>query len=285
MKMKLWDRLILRFGALLTFVAGGISVAAGILLYGRELGEGVVMRYLPLSLIVAGAVAVIISVLIFLVVRRYTSRRKAFITQANEMGELRIAVSAIENLIQKCVETHKEVKVQDMSVSNHRGAIDVNMRVSMNSNVSIPHAVEQLQSQIKRYLAASSGIEVRNISVSVDKAPITELEAPKDLPEPEVKVETPAEKKEKVPVHQRVFGRDPEKSEAEQMKEAEYLTPDPVEEAPAVEPAPETEEELPAEEAPVEEAPAEEPVTEETEPAAEEASAAEEPEEEKKDEQ
>ena len=151
MKMKLWDRLILRFGALLTFVAGGISVAAGILLYGRELGEGVVMRYLPLSLIVAGAVAVIISVLIFLVVRRYTSRRKAFITQANEMGELRIAVSAIENLIQKCVETHKEVKVQDMSVSNHRGAIDVNMRVSMNSNVSIPHAVEQLQSQITQH--------------------------------------------------------------------------------------------------------------------------------------
>lgn len=265
MKMKLWDRLILRFGALLTFVAGGISVAAGILLYGRELGEGVVMRYLPLSLIVAGAVAVIISVLIFLVVRRYTSRRKAFITQANEMGELRIAVSAIENLIQKCVETHKEVKVQDMSVSNHRGAIDVNMRVSMNSNVSIPHAVEQLQSQIKRYLAASSGIEVRNITVSVDKTPAAALPAQEPLPTTAEKAEAkPAEEKEKIPVHQRIFGRDPEKSEAEQVTEAEYVQPDPpeetAEEAPE-ESAPqaeaETEAEAEAENADAEEAPEE----------------------------
>ena len=285
MKMKLLDRLILRFGALLTVLTGGISIAAGILLYGHDLGEGVVMGLLPLILIISGAVAVVVSFLIFLVARRYSSRRRAFVTQTTDLGELRIAVSAIENLILKCVETHKEVKVNEMNVVNHRDAIDVQMRVSINGNVSIPHAVEQLQSQIKRYLAASSGIEVRNISVSVDKAPITELEAPKDLPEPEVKVETPAEKKEKVPVHQRVFGRDPEKSEVEQMAEAEYVTPDPVEEAPAVEPAPETEEELPAEEAPVEEAPAEEPVTEEAEPAAEEAPAAEEPEEEKKDEQ
>ena len=251
MKMKLWDRLILRFGALLTFVAGGISVAAGILLYGRELGEGVVMRYLPLSLIVAGAVAVIISVLIFLVVRRYTSRRKAFITQANEMGELRIAVSAIENLIQKCVEMHKEVKVTEMNVTNHRGAIDVDMRVSMNSNVSIPHAVEQLQSQIKRYLAASSGIEVHNIRVSVDKAPGSDDALPREPLTDAVRTENPAEEKEKIPMHQRIFGRDPEKSEVEQVVEAEMVTP------------PETEPET--EKAPAEE----EPAAEEAEPAPE----------------
>ena len=63
MKMKLLDRLILRFGAVLTLVTGGISVAAGILLFGRDLGEGVVMRWLPLALIISGAVAVIISAL------------------------------------------------------------------------------------------------------------------------------------------------------------------------------------------------------------------------------
>lgn len=223
MKMKLLDRLILRFGALLTLVTGGISVAAGILLYGHDLGEGVVMQWLPLALIISGAVAVVISALIVLVARHYRVRRRAFITQPNEMGELRIAVSAIENLIQKCVETHKEVKVQEMNVTNHRGAIDVNMRVSMNSNVSIPHAVEQLQSQIKRYLAASSGIEVHNITVSVDRTPA----APDDVPlEPlgeTEKAENHAE--EKIPMHQRIFGRDPQKSEAEQVVEAEMVMP------------------------------------------------------------
>ena len=170
-------------------------------------------------------------------------------------------MSAIENLILKCVETHKEVKVNEMNVVNHRDAIDVQMRVSINGNVSIPHAVEQLQSQIKRYLAASSGIEVRNISVSVDKAPIADLPAAKEQlpeadPEPEVKPEPAPEKKEKLPVHQRIFGRDPEKTEAEQIAEAEYVTPDPAEEAPA-----ET-----AEEGAAAEAPAEVPATQESAP-------------------
>ena len=259
MKMKLLDRLILRFGAALTLVTGGISVAAGILLFGRDLGEGVVMRWLPLALIISGAVAVIISALNLLVARRYASRRRAFITQPNEMGELRIAVSAIENLIQKCVEMHKEVKVTEMNVTNHRGAIDVDMRVSMNSNVSIPHAVEQLQSQIKRYLAASSGIEVHNIRVSVDKAPGSDDALPREPLTDAVKTENPAEEKEKIPMHQRIFGRDPEKSEAEQVVEAEMVTP------------PETEPETPAETEPeTEKAPAEEePAAEEAEPAPE----------------
>ncbi len=224
MKMKLLDRLILRFGAVLTLLTGGIAVAAGILLYGHDLGEGVVMKWLPLALIISGAVAVVISVLNILVARRYAARRRAFITQPNEMGELRIAVSAIENLILKCVETHKEVKVQEMSVSNHRGAIDVDLRVGMNSNVSIPHAVEQLQSQIKRYLAASSGIEVRNITVSVDKAPASVSALPQ---EPLAQVEPQAEEKEKIPMHQRIFGRQeqaaivPEPPKAEEAEKAE----------------------------------------------------------------
>ena len=231
MKMKLMDRLILRFGAFLTLITGGISVAAGVLLYGHDLGEGAVMRWLPLTLIIAGAVAVIISALNLLVARRYAARRRAFVTQPTELGELRIAVSAIENLILKCVETHKEVKVQEMTVTNHRGAIEVNMRVAMNSNVSIPHAIEQLQTQIKRYLAASSGIEVRNITVAVDNAPANEALLPQ---EPLAEAEK-QEEKEKIPMHQRIFGRDPEKSEEEQITEAELI-------APPEEPAPETEE-------------------------------------------
>lgn len=264
MKMKLLDRLILRFGAALTLLTGGIAIAAGILLYGHDLGEGFVMRWLPLALIISGGVAVIISALNLLVARRYTSRRKAFVTQTTELGELRIAVSAIENLILKCVETHKEVKVNEMNVVNHRDAIDVEMRVSINGNVSIPHAVEQLQTQIKRYLAASSGIEVRNISVSVDKAPISDAAVPPAIPEEEPRQETPLEKKEKIPVHQRIFGRDPEKSEAEQMTEAELIEEAPAEETPAAEeaqpeaePEPETE---PAEAESVPEAAEEEPL-------------------------
>ena len=237
MKMKFWDRLILRFGAFVTLCAGAVSLAAGILLFGKDLGDGTVMKIIPYALIVAGALAIIISALNVLVARRYAARRRAFVTQPTELGELRIAVSAIENLILKCVETHKEVKVQDMRITNRHGAVNVELRVSMNSNVSIPHAVEQLQSQIKRYLLASSGIEVREITVSVDQAVGDESA----LPTEPLAAAAP-EKEEKIPMHQRIFGRDPEKSEAEQIAEAEAI-PQPEGASDAVlqeEPVPET---------------------------------------------
>lgn len=257
MKMKLRDRLLVRLGSLLTLLAGGVSIAGGVLLRGIALGDSLVMKSIPLALFVAGVLSVLASLVLIVLPRRYAPHRRAFVVQPTELGELRIAVSALENLILKCVETHREVKVLHMAITNRRGAVNVDMHVSMNSNVSIPHAVEQMQTQIKRYIAASSGIEVRGISVSVERASGDENALPREaLPTAEVPA---AEVQEaKVPVHQRVFGRDPKKTISEQVAEAEMIAP-PVEEK-AVE-------EAPVAEKPVEEAPAAEEAQEEAVPA------------------
>lgn len=223
MKMKLWDRLILRLGAVITLLTGAVAIAGGILLWNAQITPA---KWWPagnnaaIVLIAAGALTVLVSLYNIALPRRYNPRRRSFVTQPTEHGELRIAVSAIENLILRCVETHKEVKVLAMQITNRRGAVNVNMRVAVNSNISIPHAVEQLQTQIKRYLAASSGIEVRDISVSVERATGDESALPVE-PLPAAVVET--EQEEKVSVHQRVFGRDTSKSVAEQVTEAEVI--------------------------------------------------------------
>ena len=223
MKMKLWDRLILRLGAVITLLTGAVAIAAGVLLWNAQITPA---KWWPagnnaaIVLIAAGALTVLVSLYNIALPRRYNPRRRSFVTQPTEHGELRIAVSAIENLILRCVETHKEVKVLAMQITNRRGAVNVNMRVAVNSNISIPHAVEQLQTQIKRYLAASSGIEVRDISVSVERATGDESALPVE-PLPAAVVET--EQEEKVSVHQRVFGRDTSKSVAEQVTEAEVI--------------------------------------------------------------
>ena len=228
MKMKFWDRVILRIGAVLTMLGGILTAVCGAMIYGMNLGEGIVMKSIPLVLICAGVVIALISLFNLVLPRRYHTGRHAFIVQPTDMGELRIAVSAIENLILKCVETHKEVKVQDIAIINRRGAVSVMLRVTMDSNVSIPHAVEQIQTQVKRYLLASSGIDVHDISISVDR---TEGDA-KPVPTESLVLnmdEQPApdqeEKKDKVPMHQRIFGRDTSKSEAEQVMDAESITP------------------------------------------------------------
>ena len=223
MKMKLWDRLILRLGALITLLTGALAITGGILLWNAQITPA---KWWPAGnnacvvLVAAGVLAVLVSLYDIALPRRYNPRRRSFVTQPTEHGELRIAVSAIENLILRCVETHKEVKVLAMQISNRRGAVNVNLRVAINSNISIPHAVEQLQTQIKRYLAASSGIEVREISVSVERATGDESALPVEPLPAAVVEEQPAEK---VSVHQRVFGRDTTKSVAEQVAEAEVI--------------------------------------------------------------
>lgn len=244
MKMKLWDRMILRLGALITLLTGALAIAGGILLWNAQITPA---KWWPVGnnanivLIVMGALAVLVSLYTIVLPRRYNPRRRAFVSQPTEHGELRIAVSAIENLILRCVETHKEVKVLAMQISNRRGAVNVNLRVAINSNISIPHAVEQLQTQIKRYLAASSGIEVREISVSVERATGDESALPVE-PLPAAVVEEQPE--EKVSVHQRVFGRDTTKSVAEQVAEAEIIAPPAEEPAKEVEAPSETVEEI-----------------------------------------
>ena len=247
MKMKILDRLILRLGAFLTLLTGALAIAGGFVMKAEFKGLTPAPVFpknlLPVALIAAGIVTVLVSLYDMLLPRRYNPRRRTFVTQPTEHGELRIAVSAIENLILRCVEMHKEVKVLDMQITNRRGAVNVNMRVSVNSNISIPHAVEQLQTQIKRYLAASSGIEVREISVSVERATGDESALPAEPLQPAVvENEAPAEeKKEKISVHQRIFGRDTSKSVAEQVTEAEVIqepaAPEAKEESPAEEPA------------------------------------------------
>lgn len=228
MKMKFWDRMILRIGAVLSFLCGVGTAVCGGVFYAKEwtVLNGETCWWLlnaPVLLIGAGVLVALISLYNLLLPRRYHKGRHAFVVQSTDMGELRIAVAAIENLILKCVETHKEVKVQGISITNRRGAVNVQLRVTMDSNVSIPHAVEQIQSQIKRYLAASSGIEVRDISISVERTEGETQPLPMEhlATNEEAAARAAQPKKEKIPVHQRIFGREEEEPQNAQPAPAE----------------------------------------------------------------
>ena len=131
--------------------------------------------------------------------------------QQTDNGELRIAVKAIENLVQKCIDMHEEIHVVSMKIRNCRDGVRVDLCISLANNIAIPLAVASLQKQIKQYLAASSGIEVKEVRVSVETAQAgvgdspylvsseSAHAAPEKQPEPK--------EKPKLPLHQRIFGR------------------------------------------------------------------------------
>ena len=241
MKIRFWDRLILFLGAVINLAAGIFLVIGGLQITG-VLGEALSMT-VRIICIAGGALLILLSGYLFALPRRFRAGRHNIIVQQTDNGELRIAVKAIENLVQKCVDMHEEIELNSMRIRNAREGVTVDMNISLARNISIPLAVASLQKQIKQYLVASSGIEVKEVRVSVETAAgeaddtaaspylVTNQEQAQEKPAPE-------QSKPKVPLHQRLFSRPeeeaivPEPPRAEEAAAEAELNSQEAEEAP-----------------------------------------------------
>lgn len=207
MKIKFWDRMILFFGALLAACSGLFLIVCGIRMLG---GEAIATPWLVISLVL-GVLCLGLCAGLICVARKYANDRNAFVVQHTDNGQLRIAVKAIENLVNKCIAMHEEIQANSLLIHHSRHDVTVDLSISLANNISIPLAVASLQKQIKQYLVASSGIDVKEVRVSVestrDEAEMTQGEG-FSAPMPTVNLEeeiAPAEKK--MPLHRRLFGK------------------------------------------------------------------------------
>ncbi len=106
----------------------------------------------------------------FFVLFRHRSRRDKFVQQKNDSGDLNISIKALENMVAKCLEQHPEIKVNSIFMQNQRDGLIIDLRGSVAAGVSIPLTVEAAQRQIKQYVTACSGVEIKNISVQIDSS-------------------------------------------------------------------------------------------------------------------
>ena len=94
--------------------------------------------------------------------------KRGFIAQRAENGEIAISVKSIEALVIKCAKKHGEIQVQSVSVDEVRDGLIIKLRTSLPSGMNIPLAVGTLQKQVKQYVTACSGVDVREVCVKVD---------------------------------------------------------------------------------------------------------------------
>ncbi|MBQ4640709.1 MAG: alkaline shock response membrane anchor protein AmaP [Clostridia bacterium] len=254
-KFRFWHRIILIAGAVLV-IALGLGVALPLLpFFPYKLDALLAIKLVKYIYFGVAVLNVLFGLYLFTLPHKFTFRRKDFVIQQTENGELRIAVVAIKNLVQKCVDMHEEVQLSSMRIHNARGGITVGLNISLANNVIIPLAVSSLQKQIKQYLLASSGIEVKEVKVAVETA----KEAANNSPylvntESAAEQENAAQAKDKKqPIHQRLFKRDAEPAtlpvapEAAQAPAAEAVTEETV-----TEEAEPIQEETPVQEEPTE---------------------------------
>ena len=214
MKLKWIQRFILRFGALLVLLIGAAALLVVTNVIEFSIPDPVATKYYSwqrLTVFGCSLYLMLYAIYVIFYPGRYYYSDKNFIVQKTEGGDLLISVKAIESLVQQCVDRHEEFKATNLRVIPHKkDGVVVKMKATMPSNISIPLAVANLQKQIKQYVNGASGVQVKNVVVTVDKTSgamaVSNIEEDM-MPKTE-------EKREEKAVHQRLFEQ--EKDEAEQ---------------------------------------------------------------------
>ena len=104
----------------------------------------------------------------FLVLFRHRRRHDKFLIQKMESGDLAISLKAMETMVTKCLDQHPEITTQSVRLENLRDGLIVRIRGTVSAGISIPLTVDTLQKQIKQYVTACSGVEVKEIRVQVE---------------------------------------------------------------------------------------------------------------------
>ena len=180
MKIRILDRILVAIAGLL--VLAGCAALTAQLFFNKTVsawaGRLLADESLRIWLIVALALLVILGVYCVLILFRHRSRHDKFVMQKTENGELSISLKAMESMVQKCLDPHKELNVQSVRLENQKGGLLIRIRGTVAGGVSIPLTVDALQQQIKQYVTACSGVEIKGIRLLIESSGEDATDAP-----------------------------------------------------------------------------------------------------------
>ena len=222
MRIRVIDRLLNLLAGLILLALTAALAAEAFLGWQISARVGAVLRRGDtVTLVVIAAVALALFLLGAYCVGTLFRRDKAhrgFVVQKTEGGELSISIKAIESLVRKCLDKHDEIHLTGMRLDTTRDGLVIRLRIGLAGGVNIPLAVGAVQKQIKQYVTACSGVDVKEVKVQVETSAEqagNSIYTVPDMPEnsaalpreEEIPREAaPAESKEEKCLHQRLFG-------------------------------------------------------------------------------
>jgi len=188
-KIRILDRILVALAGLL--VLAGCAALAAQLFFGKDVA-GRVTAFLTdnnnrIWLIIALVLLLLLGCYCLMLLFRHRGRNDKFVMQKTENGELSISLKAMESMVQKCLDPHKEVSVQSVHLENQKGGLLIRIRGTVAGGVSIPLTVDALQQQIKQYVTACSGVEVKDIRVQIESSGEDAKDAPFAIAPPAAK--------------------------------------------------------------------------------------------------
>ena len=172
MRIKLWNRLLAALSGLILFIIGicQVLLALGFVPVGLEAVGSAATSLVLWQRVVMAVAGAALCLLGFHDMWMLFRRRgdKGFIMQHTDMGDMSISMNALETMVHKCVDQHRELTVRSTRIFRVKNGIVVEIRIILATGVNIPLTVNALQKQIKQYIMACSGVEVYEVKVLVE---------------------------------------------------------------------------------------------------------------------
>ncbi len=192
MKLRIADRILVGFAGLI-LIACCAGISAQLFFQVDLIGLAERVFHSGSFRVRAGLISIAVFLLMlgvycFFVLFRHRRHKDQFVTQRNDSGELAISIKALETMVNKCVDQHDEIQVQNLNIDNNKDGLLIRLKTTVAGGISIPLTVEAMQRKIKQYVTACSGIEIKKIRVEVESSgPETEdatfaVEAPTAKP-------------------------------------------------------------------------------------------------------
>lgn len=136
----------------------------------KQLRQMIGADYTDMALIAAGAVYAFLCILAAAVLFRRDGRRseRGFITvDSSDTGKVRIAVTAIEQMVKQAVGAIDGIAEMKIAIANSDDAISITVNTLIFSGVHVPTVTMNMQRAIRQFVEMNCGVAVSTVSVNV----------------------------------------------------------------------------------------------------------------------
>ncbi|HBY58034.1 MAG TPA: alkaline shock response membrane anchor protein AmaP [Candidatus Atribacteria bacterium] len=115
--------------------------------------------------------ALLIAMAIYLIWRKgQYDREDLTVSQKTSFGEVKISLNSVKQLILKVLKEIREIKEVRPEINLQKtGEIKIDLHTCVKQDVNIPELSERVQRKLKDYLLETSGIELKEIKIHIDK--------------------------------------------------------------------------------------------------------------------
>ena len=138
-------------------------------LYNRVTGKLTPSEVTIIGIVLLAVYVILAVAQLFLIFRRGNRRDRGFITvDSGDTGRVRIAVSAIEQMVRQSVTEIEGIHEMKVNIASDDDAIKIDIAAIIVGGSHVPTITVNMQRSIRQFVEMNCGVAVRSVSISIN---------------------------------------------------------------------------------------------------------------------